>query len=104
MSKYGFEDEEAPIELPQAPATPKPRPAADATQAAIEEGRGLGFVSREATIHRKPGRRKIEPTSRVLVSGPTRVLDAFKAHCEAQNVTYWQALEEWMNAQQSNKN
>ncbi|RAH96059.1 hypothetical protein DLJ53_33465 [Acuticoccus sediminis] len=102
MSKYGFGDEEVePIALPKVRRqSPKPQP--EAVRASVEEGRALGFVPREVTAEppsrpaRKPGRRKGEPKSQILISGPARVIDAFRDHCEAGEITYWEAIERWL--------
>jgi len=104
MSKYGFGDDEdiAPIALPKARRqSPKPEPAA--VRASVEEGRSLGFVPREGTAQpapragRKPGRRKGEPKTQILISGPARVIDAFRDYCEADELTYWEAIERWLS-------
>ncbi len=102
MSKYGFGEEEiAPIALPKA-RRQSSRPEPEAVRASVEEGRALGFVPREgapepaARAGRKPGRRKGEPKTQILISGPTRVLDAFRDYCEAEEVAYWEAIERWL--------
>jgi len=67
--------------------------------------KNLGFSSRENThfadsettqgckTRRKPGRKRIEPQGRVLISGPERVLERFKAQSEARGITYWEYIE-----------
>lgn len=97
-SKYGFDEDAAdPIELPKKPpSAPRLRPKPEETEALRKEGRGLGFVPREPSHRRKPGRRKGEPKTQILVSGPTRVVDRFRDYCEAREITYWEAIEEWL--------
>lgn len=97
MSKYGFDEEAAPIALPKSqPAAARPKPRREETEALVKEGRELGFVPREPSHRRKPGRRKGEPKTQLLVSGPTRVIDQFRDYCDARSITYWEAIEEWM--------
>ena len=76
-----------PAEAPAAGPAAAPRSGAERTDA----GEG-------ARAPRKPGRRKGEPKSQLLISGPVRVLDALRDHCDAEGVTYWEAIERWLAA------
>ena len=92
--KYGFGGG---IELP----APKPRPPVDnaALQDAVAAGARLGFVARETHAHpeanarRKPGPRRTEAQDKISIPGPKRVIDAFRAHCAAGDLSLWQGLE-----------
>lgn len=98
MSKYGFGDDTTQIKLPPPkPAAPKPSPTAVADAAKV--GEGLGFVPREPQHPPPPptaGRRRkrgTEPQDKLFLSGPARVIQAFRDHADAAGLAYWEALE-----------
>ncbi len=96
--KYGFgAGERGGIELPKITPRPKHLVAPDALTGAIEAGKALGFVAREvapeAEQRRKPGPRRIEPQGKVGIVGPQRVIEAFRAFCDQEDVTLWEGLE-----------
>jgi hypothetical protein len=104
MSKYGFDEEEQVADPAKAIQLPKPkakvtdRPAPAEVREAIKAGEKLGFVSREpieSRQSRKPGRRKaLEPQDQLLISGPQRILEAFRDYCDAHKISsYWAGLE-----------
>lgn len=103
MSKYGFDDETIGEAVADAIALPKPkpkvaRPPAEAVKEAVRAGEKLGFVSREPASVRRPrrgGRRKApEPQDQINIAGPARVIEAFRAYCDAQGTSsYWVGLE-----------
>lgn len=108
MSKYGFSDDED--EPPPIISLPSPKPKAQKPEAAliaeaVKAGQELGFVPREppaaerpVKAPRRPGRRKVEPQDKLLVTGPARVIEAFRDFCERENASsYWVALEMLMN-------
>jgi hypothetical protein len=94
--KYGFGGG---IELP----APKPRPPVDNTalQDAVAAGARLGFVAREADTRRKPGPKRTELQDKISIPGPKRVIDAFRAHCAAGDLSLWQGLEALLAGQGS---
>lgn len=109
MGNYGFGDDagdtDSGSELTKIPLKSNRKTVApEKLQEAAEGGADLGFVSREPSkkrsasnqANRRTGRRQTEPQDKFLVTGPKRVLDAFKARCDEQNVPYWRMLEELM--------
>lgn len=92
MSKYGFSGG---IELPKPPKSSKARPKVEpgSVEKAVEAGKFLGFVSREASTRLKPGPKRKEPQDKVSIPGPKRVVDDFRAFCRERNLTLWQGLE-----------
>ncbi|MEO1110292.1 MAG: hypothetical protein AAFX90_20460 [Pseudomonadota bacterium] len=107
MGNYGFGDDDdtdsgsEPTKIPL--KSNRKTVAPEKLQEAAEGGADLGFVSREPkkpSAAKKPprraGRRQTEAQDKFLVTGPKRVLDAFKARCDEQNVPYWRMLEELM--------
>lgn len=106
--KYGFGGgaelggtERGGIELP----APKPRPPVDnaALQDAVAAGARLGFVAREANARRKPGPRRTEVQDKISIPGPKRVIDAFRAHCAAADLSLWQGLEALLATQEKHR-
>ena len=96
--KYGFGAAEGGgIELPKVAPRPKRSVAPDALTGAVEAGKALGFVARDAAPgaepKRKPGPRRVEPQGKVGIVGPQRVIDAFRAFCDQEDVTLWEGLE-----------
>lgn len=103
MSKYGFAEEDTPaISLPK-PKASAPRPPAELVSEAAKVGESLGFVSREPRKDqpRRGGRRRVEPQDKVLITGPARVITAFRAYCDANDLHYWTALEQLLEAASS---
>ncbi|MDU9007007.1 hypothetical protein [Sedimentitalea todarodis] len=92
MSKYGFGGG---IELPKpsGPSKTRPKVEPDSVEKAVEAGKSLGFVSREAFTRLKPGPKRKEPQDKVSIPGPKRVVDQFRAFCRERNLTLWQGLE-----------
>lgn len=112
MSKYGFPVDDGidkqPITLP----TPKPKsdkPAPQLVEEAVKAGREMGFVPREPVQEamvpgRRGGRRKTEAQDKVLVAGPARVIEAFRAYCDDGDYpSYWLALEELLKQAKGSK-
>lgn len=91
--------EDAPIKstIPKKSALFSKKKPAVSIEETDQVAKNLGFSSRESaqghTTRRKPGRKRVEPQSRVLVSGPERVLERFKAQSEANGITYWEYIE-----------
>jgi hypothetical protein len=77
----------------------KPKAAAPTTPVSVREkiaeaGQPLGFVSRETASRRKPGPKRREVQGKVMLTGPERVFEDFRAYCdELGGVPYWKALE-----------
>ena len=102
MGDYGFGgDREEETKIPLKSNRQKVAP--EKLQKAAKSGVGLGFVSREPKERaapkpspRRTGIRQTEPQDKFLVTGPKRVLDAFKVRCDERNVPYWRMLEELM--------
>jgi len=92
MSKYGFGGG---IELPKPSESSRARPKIEprSVEKAVEAGKSLGFVSREASTRLKPGPKRKEPQDKVSIPGPKRVVDEFRAFCRERNLTLWQGLE-----------
>ena len=92
MSKYGFGGS---IELPKPSKPSKIRPKVEpgSVEKAVEAGKSLGFVSREASTRLKPGPKRQEPQDKVSIPGPKRVVDDFRTFCRERNLTLWQGLE-----------
>lgn len=92
MSKYGFGGG---IELPKPSESSRPRPHVEpsSVEKAVEAGKTLGFVSREASTRLKPGPKQKEPQDKVSIPGPKRVVDEFRAFCRERELTLWQGLE-----------
>ena len=102
MGDYGFSDdnENETVKIPL--KSNRETVAPEELRKAAERGAGLGFVSREPNLKptpRRTGRRKTEPQDKFLVTGPKRVLEAFKARCDNQGVPYWRMIEELMKAE-----
>lgn len=98
--KYGFgggEGEGGGIKLPNVASRPKRPVAPGALTGAVEAGKALGFVARDAAPgaepRRKPGPRRVEPQGKVGIVGPQRVIDAFRTFCDQEDVTLWEGLE-----------
>mgnify|MGYP004540961331 CR=1 FL=1 len=96
--KYGFGGgQRGGIALPKISSKPKSHVAQDALTGAIKAGEALGFVARgaapEAEQRRKPGPRRVEAQGKVGIVGPQRVIDAFRAFCDQEDVTLWEGLE-----------
>lgn len=77
----------------------KPKPKPDATD---KLAKGMGFTSREqgsAPMVLKKRRRvhHNEPVDQLSIRGPVRVLNKFIEHCEANNLSYWEALDKLMD-------
>ena len=113
MGKYGFSDDVEPA-APQLISLPKPKPKADKPAPAlvadaVRAGESLGFVSREPRKKaeapaRRPGRQRTEPQAKLLVTGPERVIDAFRAYCEREDIaSYWQAIERLLESNSLSK-
>jgi len=92
MSKYGFGGG---IDLPKPSDSSKTRPKVEpgSVEKAVEAGKSLGFVSREASTRLKPGPKRKEPQDKVSIPGPKRVVDDFRAFCRDRDLTLWQGLE-----------
>lgn len=92
MSKYGFGGG---IELPKPtePSEDRPKAEPSAIGRAVEAGKSLGFISREASARLKPGPKRKEPQGKVSIPGPKRVVDEFRAFCVERDLTLWQGLE-----------
>lgn len=92
MSKYGFGGG---IDLPKPSDSSKTRPKVEpgSVEKAVEAGKSLGFVSREASTRLKPGPKRKEPQDKVSIPGPKRVVDNFRAFCRDRDLTLWQGLE-----------
>lgn len=100
MSKYGFTEEEPPaISLPK-PKASAPPPPAELVNEAAKVGEKLGFVSREPRKDqpRRGGRKRVEPQDQLLITGPARVISAFRAYCDANELHYWTALEQLLES------
>ena len=100
MSKYGFDGG---IDLPNPSESSKTRPKAEpgSVEKAVEAGKSLGFVSRDASTRLKPGPKRREPQDKVSVPGPKRVVDKFRAFCQDRDLTLWQGLELLLSEKQS---
>lgn len=92
MSKYGFGGG---IDLPKPSEVSKTRPHVEPSSVnkAVEAGKTLGFVSRDASTRLKPGPKRKEPQDKVSIPGPKRVVDEFRAFCRERDLTLWQGLE-----------
>ena len=110
MGKYGFGEEEGPVDPPAAITLPKPKkksadkPSADVVREAARAGEKLGFVSREPAAKppvRKAGRRKlVEEQDKLFIAGPLRVLQAFREYCDQEQLqNYWTGLERLLQQQ-----
>ena len=63
------------------------------------DGRSNGFADRSGTGEaRRPGRKRTEPQGRLSMTGPTRVLDAFRDHADEHGGTLWEALDDLLQA------
>ncbi len=92
--KYGFEGE---LKLPKPKTSRKAAAGASAVPAveqAVAAGRALGFVDRTSQPRAKPGPKRKEPQDKVTIPGPKRVIDHFRAHCKAHDLTLWEGLED----------
>ena len=100
MSKYGFDGG---IDLPKPSKSSKTRPKAEpgSVEKAVEAGKSLGFVSRDASTRLKPGPKRREPQDKVSIPGPKRVVDKFRAFCQDRDLTLWQGLELLLSEKQS---
>lgn len=85
---------------------PKPRkPQAKSkskTDATDNLAKDMGFTSREqgrAQVVLKKRRRvhHNEPVDQLSIRGPVRVLNKFIEHCEAHNLSYWEALDKLLD-------
>lgn len=97
MSKYGFGGG---IELPET-SRMRPKIETDAVEKAVEAGKSLGFVSREASMRLKPGPKRKEPQGKVSIPGPRRVVDNFRAFCREHDLTLWEGLELLLSEKQN---
>ena len=102
MSKFGFSDsikEPPAIELPK-PAKSGKKPDKAKVAKAVAAGKDLGFVSREGqgTV-RRTGRKRTEPQGKLLIAGPERVIEQFRAYCDQEGVSYWAGLEVLLNGE-----
>lgn len=93
---YGFDTAAEPITLP------KPKKRTEATKAdtlaAAEAGKALGFVPRDTERKRKPGPKRVEPQSKISLTGPERVLSRFQDFCDREGgLAYWQGVEELLD-------
>ena len=93
MSTYGFGG--GGIALPEAQAQ-RTRVDTDALGRAAEAGRALGFEPRDAAVRRKPGPKRREPQVKMSIAGPARVLDSFRAYCDAHGLTQREGIERLM--------
>ena len=112
-SKYGF-DEEATGARPVAsslslpgPKQSQERPSEQDVMEAARSGQSLGFVSREPRADAEPRRyvrkRKVEVQDKLMIAGPLRVLDEFRAYCDREGVSsYWAGLERLVEATRRN--
>ena len=86
-----------PVTKPKARRAPKP------SQDAV--AKSMGFTSREPSapvlLKRRRRIQHDEPVDQLSVRGPVRVLNAFIAHCEADNLSYWEGLEALLEAKTS---
>lgn len=100
MSKYGFDGG---INLPKPSESSKTRPKAEpgSVEKAVEAGKSLGFVSRDASTRLKPGPKRREPQDKVSIPGPKRVVDKFRAFCRDRDLTLWQGLELLLSEKQN---
>ena len=100
MSKYRFDGG---IDLPNPSESSKTRPKAEpgSVEKAVEAGKSLGFVSRDASTWLKPGPKRREPQDKVSIPGPKRVVDKFRAFCQDRDLTLWQGLELLLSEKQS---
>ena len=85
MSKYGFDGG---IDLPKPSESSRTRPKAEpgSVEKAVEAGKSLGFVSRDASTRLKPGPKRREPQDKVSIPGPKRVVDKFRAFCRDRDL------------------
>ncbi len=70
-----------------------PEPAVDKIDRA---GDTAGFKSRES-LHVISRRKNVGPTTALNVRCPVRVFNPFAKFCEAQGLTYWEAIERLMH-------
>lgn len=96
MSRYGFGT--GGIALPETPAPARERIDPETLGQAVEAGRELGFAPREPEPRRKPGPKRREPQVKMSIAGPKRVLDPFRAYCDARELTQWEGIERLMRA------
>ncbi|MDH7803769.1 hypothetical protein P3T31_003830 [Rhizobium sp. AN70] len=91
---YGFDKPLDTVKLPQPSVPTKQAETAHVDIAAIAQaGNNLGFKSREATMRRKPGPRRTEQQDKITVTGPKRIIDQLKAHCDAMGgISYCEAI------------
>lgn len=92
MSRYGFGGG---IELPRPADGTGARSGVEpgSLEKAVEAGKSMGFVNREASTRLKPGPRRKETQDKVSIPGPKRVVDEFREFCRARDLTLWQGLE-----------
>ena len=98
---YGFSEED-PHEQVQLPTRPKKNAKVDReiVNRIAETGESLGFVDRDPTsppkLLRKPGRKKGAPRGSIAVTGPAEIINRFKIYCEARNLTYAEAIDDFL--------
>lgn len=95
MSRFGFDDK--PIKLPDLKTAVTRNPDGELIAEVARAGRDLGFVSREskASTGKAPRarRRRREKRSNLLIHGPERVLERFRNYADAEDLSYWEAIE-----------
>ena len=79
----------------------KPRVLEDREQMADKLAKSMGFESREGQQPLLKKRRRThhnEPVDQLSIRGPVRVLNEFITYCEAENLSYWEAMEKLLKA------
>ena len=101
MSRFGFE--EKPLELPELKTAVERNPDGKLIAEVARAGRDLGFVPRDSkpSAGKAPRarRRRREKRSNILIHGPERVLDRFRDFADAEDLSYWEAIERLLDQQ-----
>ena len=95
MTDYGFKSDDVPKVVLR---TNKKEVQPKDLKNAVETGKELGFISRSTTptVHNRR-RRATEPQGKILITGPERVLEKFRALSDEQGVPYWRIIKHLMD-------
>lgn len=78
-------------------SAPKPAVVKAQERASDAIAKSMGFSARESqplTLKKRRRTHHDEPVDQLSIRGPVRILNQFIDHCEAKNLSYWEALEQ----------
>ena len=86
---------------PRSKSAPKPAVLKEREQMADRLAQSMGFESREqkpVVLKKRRRTHHDEPVDQLSIRGPVRVLNEFITYCESEHLSYWEAMEQLLEA------